>query len=72
MQSLGVLATPSIAMWNLVLSNGLNIILDPIYFGWDQNSADMGFWVPPLRQTLAGVLLFYFQLAILFFGWQQD
>lgn len=33
----------SIAMWALVLSNGLNIILDPIFiFGWGGPYTNMG------------------------------
>ena len=61
----------SIAMWLLVFSNGLNIILDPILiFGWGPIP---GFGVTGAAMaTVTGrSLAVLAQLSILFFGWSR-
>lgn len=61
----------SIAMWTLILSNGLNIILDPIFiFGFGPIEAH-GVEGAAIATTIGRGSAVIFQLGILFFGYSK-
>lgn len=61
----------SIAMWTLILSNGLNIILDPIFiFGFGPIKA-YGVEGAAIATTIGRGSAVLFQLGILFFGYSK-